>query len=966
MNDHGHDTPTPATQGSMRALLRAHPWEATVLGHPDRWPAELRVAVDLMLDARNPALIGWGEEAVILYNDAYAALLEDRHPAALGRPFCAVWPELQPCIGACVQQVMAGTAVHYDDLAAAIAEPGGVRQRWFNVSYAPLRLGDGAVAGFFHYTVETTERVLDERWRAFQLALAARLREVAGAHDIIAAASAAIGAELQVARVMYAETEDDAGEFLVRSEWSGEGVPSMAGTRARLDDFGPGLVAALRAGEVVAIADVARDERTAAHAASYAQVGIRAVLAVPLLKAGRLGTIFSLQNAGPRDWQEIDIRMLQDVAERTWTALDALRSHDALRASEARLSAVFDSLPVGVGVADLDGRLVLSNQAMRRYIPTGILPSRDEQRHARWRAFNPDGSVVGRADYPGARALRGERVVPGLEALYTDDDGSQTWTHIGAVPIRDEEQRVVGQVSVVTDIDRVKRAEAHSRLSEEKYRKLFERMDAGFCIVEILFDGEKRPSDFRYLELNPMFESQSGLVDARGRTALEMVPDLEYSWIERIGMVAVTGVSTQFEAYSTVLGRWFETNASPLGEAGAHQVALIFRDTTERRRTEEDLRRLAAEDAEASRRKSEFLAVLAHELRNPMAPIRTGLEIMRLRADSPETIERVREMLERQTRQMTLLIDDLLDVARVTSGKIEIRKQLVDLNKVAASAIETSSPVIQGARHAFEAQLWDEPLLLDIDPTRIAQVVNNLLTNAAKYTPPGGRIALKVAKEGREAVLSVSDSGVGIPPEHQQSIFEMFNQVGRNMGLAQGGLGIGLSLVRQLVVLHGGRVSATSAGVGQGSTFTVRLPLGVLPEAQADDPALPERRAAQRRSFRILVVDDNTDAAESLSLLLQLNAHEIRTATNGRDALLAAQEFVPDIVFLDIGMPGMTGFELAAQLRAMPQLAGITIAAVTGWGSDEDLARSREAGIDYHFTKPIAAETVSRLLSQVA
>jgi len=518
---------------------------------------------------------------------------------------------------------------------------------------------------------------------------------------------------------------------------------------------------------------------------------------------------------------------------------------------------------------------------------------------------------------------------------------------------------------VVTDIDRVKQAERLLRESQEKYRKLFEQMDAGFCIVEVLLGADGQPVDFRYLELNPMFNAQSGLRDARGRTALEMAPGLEGFWIERIGAVAITGVATRFEAYSEKLGRWFETNASPLGEPGARQVALIFRDTTERHRTEDNLRRLALEDAEASRRKSEFLAVLAHELRNPMAPIRTGLEIMRLRADSPETIERVREMLERQTRQMTHLIDDLLDVARVTSGKIEIRKQLVDLNKVAANAVETSTPMIQGARHQLTVSMWNEPLLLDIDPTRIAQVVNNLLTNAAKYTPPGGQIALTVAKEGREAVISIVDSGVGIPLEHQATIFEMFNQVGRNMGLSQGGLGIGLSLVRQLVALHGGRVIATSAGVGQGSSFTVRLPLGVQAAPGQDEPAQPERRVAQRRSFRILVVDDNTDAAESLSLLLQLNAHEIRTATNGRDALVIAEAFMPDIAFLDIGMPGMTGFELAVRLRQIAGLGGMTLIAVTGWGSDEDLLHSREAGIDHHFTKPIAAETVSTLLSTI-
>jgi CheY-like chemotaxis protein len=262
--------------------------------------------------------------------------------------------------------------------------------------------------------------------------------------------------------------------------------------------------------------------------------------------------------------------------------------------------------------------------------------------------------------------------------------------------------------------------------------------------------------------------------------------------------------------------------------------------------------------------------------------------------------------------------------------------------------------------------MWGEPLLLDIDPTRVAQVINNLLTNAAKYTPPGGSIRLTVHKDrsdGGQAVVAVTDSGVGIPPEHHDTIFEMFNQVGRNRGLAQGGLGIGLSLVRQLVALHGGSVSAESPGAGLGSTFTVRLPLGARMAVAGDDTARQDRRTAQRRTYRILVVDDNTDAAESLSLLLQLNSHEIRTANNGRDALVLAREFVPDVAFLDIGMPGMTGFELATRLRAMPELARMTIVAVTGWGSEEDQARSREAGFDQHFTKPIAAETVSRLLA---
>ena len=823
MNQPGQDPTAPVTSSDDNESMRAHTHAALpgharaqrVFGERAGWPAELRVAVDLALDAPAPALVFWGGQAPVLYNDACAAVFGEPQPAAAVTPPPAQLPpqlpaqlppqllDAWPTLAALAEQALSGNPGQRDD--CRFAGPGSEGgERWFSVSATPLRDASGGVTGCLLTSIETTARV-------------------------------------QAAR----------------------------------------------------------------------------------------------------------------------------RADAALGASEARLAAVFDSLPVGVAVAGGDGAIVLANHAMGRYLPTGIMPSRDERRHDCWTVFGADGQVLARADYPGARALRGERVVPGVEALYRDDDGHESWTHITSVPIVDADGAIVGQVSAVTDIDRVKRTEAALRLSEEKYRKVFEEIDEAFCILQVSFDAAGQPVDLHFLEVNPMFAIQSGLANARGRSVHDLVPGLESVWMERYGAVASTGESIRFEEYSPTLERWFEVNASRIGSPEARLVALVFRDTSERKRIEEDMRRLAREASEASRRKSEFLAVLAHELRNPMAPIRTGLEIMRLRADSPETIERVREMLERQTRQMTHLIDDLLDVARVTSGKIEIRKQLVDLNRVVASAVETSTPVIQGARHALEVRMWNEPLLLDIDPTRIAQVVNNLLTNAAKYTPPGGSIRLEVAKDGREARVAVTDSGVGIPPGQQDTIFEMFNQVGRNIGLAQGGLGIGLALVRQLVALHGGSVAASSPGTGHGSTFTVRLPLGVLPADGEGEPALPERRSAQRRSYRIMVVDDNTDAAESLSLLLQLNAHEIRTATNGRDALVLAADFRPDIAFLDIGMPGMNGFELAERLRAMPALAGMTIVAVTGWGSDEDLARSREAGIDHHFTKPIAAETVSRLLSQL-
>ncbi|WP_313168113.1 hybrid sensor histidine kinase/response regulator [Massilia oculi] len=788
-------------------MLSTHDWTSTPLGEPGAWPVELRVALDLMLDAPHPTLVCWSGRYLMLYNDAYAALLGPAHPGALGKPLSEVMPTMWPEVRPLADAAMAGRPAHVEDLCVTLPPGDEECQRWFSASYVPLRGLDGAVGGFVHTAFETTGPVLEAR-----------------------------------------------------------------------------------------------------------------------------------------------------------------RADQARQASEARLSAVFDSLPVGVAVTDTSGAVVLANDAMQRYMPTRFMPSRDAQRLARWTILDGAGKPVAADDFPGARALRGERVVPGMEALYRADDDREIWTHISSVPIVDADGRISGQVSVVTDIDRVKRTEAALRESEEKYRKLFEEVDEAFCILEVTFDAAGAPVDLVFLEVNPMFAIQSGIPDARGRSVHELAPGLESVWLERYGAVARTGESILFEEYSPTLERWFEVNASRIGAPEARQVALVFRDTSERKRIEEDMRRLAREASEASRRKSEFLAVLAHELRNPMATIRTGLEIMRLRADSPDTMSRVREMLERQTHQLSHLVDDLLDIARISSGKIEIRKQLVDLNRVMASAVETSTAVIQGARHRLEVILWPEPLLLDLDPTRIAQVVSNLLTNAAKYTPPGGDITLEVGKDASQATIAVSDTGVGILPEHQEAIFEMFSQVGDHGGLAQGGLGIGLSLVRQLVTLHGGAISVHSAGAGQGSTFTVRLPLGARPGAGPDEAVQEprqEQRALPRRRFRVLVVDDNTDAAESLSLLLQMNAHEIRTATNGRDALALVRDFTPDIAFLDIGMPGMTGYELAARLRAMPALAHTTLVAVTGWGSEEDQLRAREAGFDHHFTKPIAAEAVSRLLGRL-
>jgi PAS domain S-box-containing protein len=418
---------------------------------------------------------------------------------------------------------------------------------------------------------------------------------------------------------------------------------------------------------------------------------------------------------------------------------------------------------------------------------------------------------------------------------------------------------------------------------------------------------------------------------------------------------------------------WATTSISAMrGPDGEYQGAVaIVVDITQSRLAEESLRQLATDLAEADQRKSEFLATLAHELRNPLAPISSGLSLLKLGGDNAASVAKIRPMMERQVGQMVRLIDDLLDVARISGGKIHLKKSPVELKTVIASAVETSLPFIERGGHKLVMAVPDGALMLDADPTRIAQVISNLLNNAAKYTPMGGRVDITARQDGGQVLITVKDNGVGIPAESLSSIFDMFSQVRHNLSRAQGGLGVGLSLVRRLVEMHGGTVSAASAGSGQGSSFTVSLPLAhseAVPRPMidaAETPADPGPGASPGRQLRLLVADDNVDAAEMLEAMLALQGHATRVAHNGRDALAIAREFAPDVAFLDIGMPDMNGYETAAAIRAAAGLEAIMLVALTGWGDERDRARAKEAGFDHHLTKPADLDAIDQLLHTV-
>jgi PAS domain S-box-containing protein len=604
------------------------------------------------------------------------------------------------------------------------------------------------------------------------------------------------------------------------------------------------------------------------------------------------------------------------------------------------------------------------------------------------------------------KKLRAGQRVDHFETVRVRKDGRRIDVSVTISPIHDAEGRVVGASKVARDITERKRTERTSRFLTDASATLAELSDyrstlqkiaslavpvfADWCAVDMLQEDGS-------LERLALMHSDPAKVKVAQALARRYPPRLD----DPIGPVRVvtTGGSELVEDISDALLASLAHDEEhlriirdlaprsyicvPLRSRGKTLGALTFATAESGRyygpedlRAAEDLAQravVAIENAnlyralqEADRRKDEFLATLAHELRNPLAPIRNALEILHRVGSPRETARSAREMLRRQVQHMVRLVDDLLDLSRVSRGKIELRKERVELASVLHSAIETSRPLIEAARHELEVTLPPARVWLDADPIRLAQVVANLLNNAAKYTREGGSIRLIAEQEGGEVAIHIQDTGIGIPAELLPRIFDMFAQADTSIERAQSGLGIGLTLVKRLVEMHGGTVAAHSAGPGQGSEFLVRLPvtterLGI--QAPKDPPA--DRPAMPSESFRILIVDDNVDAAASLSLLLKMLGHATAIANDGAGGLEVARVFRPDVVLLDIGLPGLNGYEVARRLRQQPGLRDAVIVAITGWGQEEDRRRGREAGFDHHLTKPVDLDSLQGILAGI-
>jgi PAS domain S-box-containing protein len=556
-------------------------------------------------------------------------------------------------------------------------------------------------------------------------------------------------------------------------------------------------------------------------------------------------------------------------------------------------------------------------------------------------------------------------------------DGTRFFADGVTVPLRDDQDQLRGYAKIFRDAtterlaaEQLQQSEAQLGESRQRSRRAEQNLLRLAAVAEQSSDfiGIASP-DARKTYLNPAGRALAGVAaqaDIGDYGVSDFFAPESRDFVHGEVLAAMRGEQGKWEGELRMqhLGSgatfpvYYKGFAVRDDDGAIIAMATITRDITEQKQAEDELRRVAADLSEADRRKSEFLATLAHELRNPLAPIRSGLDLMRLSAGDRAASEKIHAMMDRQLGHLVHLVNDLLDVARITRGKIELKKEAADLAAVVALALETSTGAIEASGHTLSLDVPRGLLPVEVDVTRMVQVISNLLHNAGKYTPAGGRIGVTAWREGDEAVLAVTDTGVGIPPEAMATLFDMFTQVGGNMARAQGGLGIGLSLVRRLVELHGGSASAESAGRGQGSSFIVRLPLrteGATPDSAATPP--PSACAP----LRILVVDDNVDAAHSLAALLETMGHSTAVATDGLAGYQSALAFAPQLAFLDIGMPGMNGHELAGAIRAAPALASMMLVALTGWGARDDVEQAEAAGFNLHLTKPVdcaALETV--------
>ncbi len=983
--------------GEMGALVRSFDWSTTRLGPVTHWPQSLRTAVSIMLDSAFAMVVAWGPEFVLLYNDRYRPVLgATKHPGALGKPAKDIFPEVWAFLGPLFEKTRSGEAVALDDVLIPLDRNGYLEDCYFTLSYSAIRDESGGVGGMLAVAVETTERVQGER-RLVTLRDLAALGDARDADDACRRAAAVLAhnpVDVPFA-LLYLVHPDRRRARLAAATGVARGEAAAPGEVVLDDAARWPLGEAYRARRTIVVGDL-QARFGAMPGGPYPQPAHTA-LVLPMPRAGHDEPHgFFVAGVSPR-------RALDD---RYRTFLELARDHvvaaiDRALALEATLSWLCDPVaepaaaaPAGcAGPAPAPRARVLvadDNAEMCRYLRRVLAPH-----------VAVDTVCDGRSALDAARRACPDLVLAdvmmpdldgfGLMRALRADERTRAIPVVMLSPRAAAESRIEGLRAGADDylvkpfsahelITRVRTHLELSRLRREaglqshRLNALFELAPAVICVLA-------GPDHVCLLANRPALESV-GNRDVLDLPIRQAMPELAGQGIvELLDRAYATGerylgseLAIQIQRGGQLEQTYWNAVYQPYRDVeGKVEGVMIFGfeitvQVRARQRAEALTRQLQASEAKAeaaNRAKDEFLAVLGHELRNPLAPILTALQLMRLRGG--DTGAKERSIIERQAQHLVRLVDDMLDVSRITRGKIELKIKRVELGDVVARAIEMTSPVLEQRQHRLGLHMPSRGLAVDGDPDRLAQIFSNLLTNAAKYTERGGRITVSAERCDDRIGIRVKDTGIGIAPEMLPRVFEMFVQEQQALDRSRGGLGLGLTIVRSLVAMHGGTVEVHSEGHNRGSEFVVTLPAAVVrPPAGTGDAGAPNcARHGAGAGRRILVVDDNEDAAELLASALEVMGHTTRVAHDGPEALKLAAEFAPDLALLDIGLPVMDGYELARRFHDHPDLRRVPLVAVTGYGQPSDRERSEAAGFDAHLVKPVDIDRVAALIRQL-
>jgi PAS domain S-box-containing protein len=977
----------------MGALIRAHDWAATSLGIPDAWPSLLKTTVRLILTSNHPMLIWWGPGLLQFYNDAYRATMgPERHPSALGQPGQDCWGEVWHIIGPEIELVMSGNgATWHEDALVPVTRHGARENVWWTYGYSPIEDGagvHGVLAICNDVTIEHVSKASQQRLNR-ELSEEVQVRKRAEAalsseRDRIDEALEKSQADLarQVldwqrlhamsSELFQARTRHGQFEVILNAitdlHQSGKGIISLHDPKRNVlvteasRGLGPDALAQLLDVPVgegacgvaferrkrVIIADTETDPVYESYRQFARDEGIRALYSTPFhtISGEPLG-VLSVYFDKPHRPDERELRITDICIGQIALVVEREQVERQLHLEQQRSHQILETMKDGFIMFDAAFRVLQINSEGLRMDGR---PLADIIGRTHWELWpDTENMPVGRE----LRRVMEQRVASRFTNLY-DYFGRPTWFDISAYPHNE------GIAVIYRDITEQKMVEQElARVVDEseRRRRLYETFLANSPDLAYVFD-----LDHRFIYANEVLLQMWGKTwdEAIGKNCLELGYEPWHAEMHSREIEQVKSTRKPIRGdvpFSGTFGRRiydyiFVPVLGPDGEVEA--IAGTTRDVTERRQSEEAAR-------EANHRKDEFLAMLAHELRNPLAPISAAAELMEITELDGKRLKDTSRIINRQVRHLTALVDDLLDVSRVTRGLSTISKSPQDFKSIVTYAVEQVTPLIAARGHRLTLDIAADPVQVMGDQKRLVQILTNLLNNAAKYTPDGGRIHLSVQVDDSMLTMLVEDNGVGIVPEMQARVFDLFAQADRTPDRSQGGLGIGLALVRSLTELHGGSVACSSDGLGKGSRFMVSLPrLQREPSEQGGQFGQLARDTIVKR--RILIVDDNADAAHMLSMYLGALGHEVMTEHASLPAFERAQEAMPEICILDIGLPEIDGIQLARMLKSRKETMNALLIAVTGYGQEQDRRNALAAGFDHYLVKPVELERLVGLL----